>query len=177
MPGIYIYMMLLEEQDSTICAIGYLFSNHIFMLSLIMVCFCIESFLPSRLCWDGLKMGLWNLRHWILIFEEYFYVVSALGFCVKAYLQSRLEYLPGLLHLDTFPKCFCILVPQERRLDAAIEELLKLENQMRCAADVSRTRRVVVAIVQLCYEARAWKTLNDQIRLLSRRQPQLQQVL
>jgi RNA polymerase-binding transcription factor DksA len=66
---------------------------------------------------------------------------------------------------------------EERRLDAAIEELLKLENQMRCAADVSRTRRVVVAIVQLCYEARAWKTLNDQIRLLSQRQPQLQQVL
>ncbi|CAM6043993.1 unnamed protein product [Sphagnum compactum] len=66
---------------------------------------------------------------------------------------------------------------EERRLDAAIEELLKLENQMRCAADVSRTRRVVVAIVQLCYEARAWRTLNDQIRLLSRRQPQLQQAV
>jgi len=68
------------------------------------------------------------------------------------------------------------VLPQESRLDAAIEELLKLENQMRRAADVSRTRRVVMAIVQLCYEARAWKTLNDQIHILSQRQPQLQQV-
>ncbi len=33
-----------------------------------------------------------------------------------------------------------------------------------------------MAIVQLCYEARAWKTLNDQIHILSQRQPQLQQV-
>ncbi|CAK9190307.1 unnamed protein product [Sphagnum troendelagicum] len=66
---------------------------------------------------------------------------------------------------------------EESRLDAAIEELLKLENQMRRAADVSRTRRVVMAIVQLCYEARAWKTLNDQIHILSQRQPQLQQVV
>ncbi|CAK9193107.1 unnamed protein product [Sphagnum jensenii] len=70
-----------------------------------------------------------------------------------------------------------VVALEERRLDAAIEELLKLENQMRCAADVSRTRRIVVAIIQLCYEARAWKTLNDQIHLLSQRQQQLQQAV
>ncbi len=75
-----------------------------------------------------------------------------------------------------FFQTFFIVLPQESGLDAAIEELLKLENQMRRSADVSRTRRVVMAIVQLCYEARAWKTLNDQIHILSQRQPQLPQV-
>jgi predicted exporter len=94
-------------------------------------------------------------------------------FCIKDFIAWDTPH-----HPDKICNFFlCTLVPQERRLDAAIEELLKLENQMRCAADVSRTRRIVVAIIQLCYEARAWKTLNDQIHLLSQRQQQLQQVL
>eukprot|EP01018_Ginkgo_biloba_P033433 Gb_00178 [translate_table: standard] len=66
---------------------------------------------------------------------------------------------------------------EEGKLDAAIDSLLNLEKQMRLAADVTGTRKVVVAIVQLCYEARAWKTLNDQIVLLSKRRAQLKQAV
>eukprot|EP00249_Psilotum_nudum_P009879 c22209_g1_i1 orf=192-1652(+) len=66
---------------------------------------------------------------------------------------------------------------QEGKLDMAIEALLNLEKQMRLAADVVGTRKVVVAIVELCYEARAWKMLNDQIVLLSKRRSQLKQAV
>jgi hypothetical protein len=65
---------------------------------------------------------------------------------------------------------------QEKRLDAALEELLKLEKEARSTADAPRIQRVVVAIVQLCYEARAWKTLIKQILFLSQRPNQLKQV-
>lgn len=66
---------------------------------------------------------------------------------------------------------------QEGKLDLAIASLLDIEKQLRLAADVSGTRKVVVAIVQLCYEARAWKTLNEQITLLSKRRGQLKQAV
>lgn len=73
------------------------------------------------------------------------------------------------------PGCFRWL--QEGKLDIAIEALLNLEKQFRLSADVTGTRKVAVAIVQLCREAEQWKTLNDQIMLLSKRRAQLKQVL
>ncbi|RWW63572.1 hypothetical protein BHE74_00029237 [Ensete ventricosum] len=65
---------------------------------------------------------------------------------------------------------------QEENLDAAIESLLNVEKQMRLAGDVAGTKKAVLDIVELCYKARAWKTLNDQIVLLSKRRGQLKQV-
>jgi hypothetical protein len=62
------------------------------------------------------------------------------------------------------------------KLNAKIEALLNEEKQMRLAADVPGTRKVVIEIIQLCYEAKAWKTLNEQILLLSKRRSQLKQV-
>lgn len=62
-------------------------------------------------------------------------------------------------------------------LDAKIEQLLNVEKQMRLAGDVSGTRKAATDILQLCFEARAWKTLNDQIVVLSKRRGQLKQVL
>lgn len=47
---------------------------------------------------------------------------------------------------------------------------------MRLAGDVAGTKNAVIEIMKLCYEARAWKTLNDQIVLLSKRRGQLKQV-
>lgn len=47
---------------------------------------------------------------------------------------------------------------------------------MRLAGDVVGTKKAVIDIVELCYKARAWKTLNDQIVLLSKRRGQLKQV-
>eukprot|EP00253_Pinus_taeda_P024633 PITA_24633 len=66
---------------------------------------------------------------------------------------------------------------QEGKLDAAIDALSNIEKQMRLAADVSGTRKVVVAIVQICYEARAWKTLSEQISVLSKKRAQLKQAV
>ncbi|XP_054807374.1 26S proteasome non-ATPase regulatory subunit 12 homolog A-like [Prosopis cineraria] len=62
-------------------------------------------------------------------------------------------------------------------LDAKIEQLLNVEKQMRLAGDVSGTKKAVTDILQLCFEARAWKTLNDQIIVLSKRRGQLKQAV
>ncbi|XP_020099062.1 26S proteasome non-ATPase regulatory subunit 12 homolog A-like isoform X3 [Ananas comosus] len=65
----------------------------------------------------------------------------------------------------------------EENLDAAIESLLNVEKQMRLAGDVAGTKKAVIDIIELCYKARAWKTLNDQIVLLSKRRGQLKQAV
>ncbi|CAL9080984.1 unnamed protein product [Musa textilis] len=65
----------------------------------------------------------------------------------------------------------------EENLDSAIESLLNVEKQMRLAGDVAGTKKAVLDIVELCYKARAWKTLNDQIVLLSKRRGQLKQAV
>lgn len=62
-------------------------------------------------------------------------------------------------------------------LDAAIEQLLNAEKHARLAGDVAATRNAVTEILRMCFEARAWKTLNDQIVLLSKRRGQLKQVM
>ncbi|KAI3524759.1 hypothetical protein L1887_03423 [Cichorium endivia] len=42
--------------------------------------------------------------------------------------------------------------------------------------DIAGTKKAVIDILQLCFEARAWKTLNDQIAVLSKRRGQSKQV-
>ena len=64
----------------------------------------------------------------------------------------------------------------ERNLEEAIEQLLNVEKQMRLAGDVAGTKKAATDILQLCFEAKAWRTLNDQIMLLSKRRGQLKQV-
>jgi 26S proteasome regulatory subunit N5 len=61
-------------------------------------------------------------------------------------------------------------------LDVVIESLLNVKKQMRLAGEVAGTRKSVIDIVELCYRAGVWKTLNDQIVLLSKRRGQLKQV-
>lgn len=65
----------------------------------------------------------------------------------------------------------------QRNLEAQIEALLNVEKQMRLAGDVAGTKKAVCDILQLCFEAKAWKTLNDQIMLLSKRRGQLKQAV
>ncbi|KAK4394409.1 26S proteasome non-ATPase regulatory subunitA, partial [Sesamum angolense] len=57
-----------------------------------------------------------------------------------------------------------------------IEMLLNVEKQMRQVGDVAGTRKAVTDILQLCFEAGAWRTLNDQIVLISKRRGQLKQI-
>ncbi|TMW90405.1 hypothetical protein EJD97_015724 [Solanum chilense] len=65
----------------------------------------------------------------------------------------------------------------DRNLEAKIEMLLNVEKQMRQAGDVAGTRKSAIDILQLCFEARAWTTLNEQIVLLSKRRGQLKQAV
>jgi hypothetical protein len=44
------------------------------------------------------------------------------------------------------------------------------------AADITGTKKVVVGILETCFEAGDWKALNEQIVLLSKRRAQLKQV-
>lgn len=61
-------------------------------------------------------------------------------------------------------------------MGAKIEILLNVEKQMRQAGDVVGTRKAVTEIVQLCFDTGAWKILNEQIVLISKRRGQLKQV-
>lgn len=45
------------------------------------------------------------------------------------------------------------------------------------ASDMVSTSRILVAIVQMCYEAKDWDSLNENIMLLSKRRSQLKQVI
>lgn len=61
-------------------------------------------------------------------------------------------------------------------MEAQIEALLNVEKHTRQAGDVASTRKAATDILKLCFDAGAWKTLNDQILLLSKRRGQLKQV-
>lgn len=62
-------------------------------------------------------------------------------------------------------------------LELQIEQLLNVEKQMRLAGDVTGTKKAATDILKLCFESRAWKTLNEQILVLSKRRGQLKQVI
>ncbi|KVI11759.1 Winged helix-turn-helix transcription repressor DNA-binding domain-containing protein [Cynara cardunculus var. scolymus] len=62
-------------------------------------------------------------------------------------------------------------------LDSQIESLLNVEKQMRLNGDVAGTKKAAIDILKLCFESRAWKTLNDQIVVLSKRRGQLKQAV
>ncbi|KAL8139316.1 hypothetical protein V2J09_005337 [Rumex salicifolius] len=66
---------------------------------------------------------------------------------------------------------------QDSKLEAQIESLLNVEKQMRLAGEIAGTKKAASDILLLCFEARAWKTLNDQIILLSKRRGQLKQAV
>ncbi|CAH4029424.1 26S proteasome non-ATPase regulatory subunit 12 [Pieris brassicae] len=63
------------------------------------------------------------------------------------------------------------------RVQEAIDQLLALEKQTRTGADMASTARILVTIVQICYEAKNWSALNDHIILLSKRRSQLKQAV
>lgn len=61
-------------------------------------------------------------------------------------------------------------------LEAQIDQLLNTEKQMRLSGDVAGTKKAVTEILQLCFEAKDWKTLNEQIVNLFKKRGQLKQV-
>ncbi|XWS58965.1 hypothetical protein CRYUN_Cryun08bG0079500 [Craigia yunnanensis] len=62
-------------------------------------------------------------------------------------------------------------------LEAAIDQLLNVEKQMRFAGEVAGTKKAVTDILQLCFEAKDWKFLNEQIVNLSKKRGQLKQAV
>ncbi|KAF5924410.1 hypothetical protein HPG69_018811 [Diceros bicornis minor] len=71
----------------------------------------------------------------------------------------------------------CEKLAKEGRLQEVIETLLSLEKQTRTASDMVSTSRILVAIVKMCYEAKEWDLLNENIILLSKRRSQLKQAV
>lgn len=59
----------------------------------------------------------------------------------------------------------------------SIDGLLQLEKQTRLGADMVSCSRVLIAIVQICFEARNWNALNEYIALLVKRRSQLKQAV
>jgi len=58
-------------------------------------------------------------------------------------------------------------------LSKAIEELIGLEKQTRVNGDMISTGRILVSIVQMCFEAKNWPLLNENINLFAKRRGQL----
>ncbi|XP_071779410.1 26S proteasome non-ATPase regulatory subunit 12 [Centroberyx gerrardi] len=71
----------------------------------------------------------------------------------------------------------CEKMAKEGKLQEAVESLLSLEKQTRTASDMVSTSRILVAVVQMCYEAKDWDALNENIMLLSKRRSQLKQAV
>uniref|UniRef100_A0A8D0CW75 Proteasome 26S subunit, non-ATPase 12 n=1 Tax=Sander lucioperca TaxID=283035 RepID=A0A8D0CW75_SANLU len=71
----------------------------------------------------------------------------------------------------------CEKMAKEGKLQEAVESLLSLEKQTRTASDMVSTSRILVAVVQMCYEAKDWDALNENIMLLTKRRSQLKQAV
>ncbi|KAJ8888512.1 hypothetical protein PR048_008003 [Dryococelus australis] len=71
----------------------------------------------------------------------------------------------------------CKKMSSEGKMHDALDILLSLEKQTRTGADMISTGRVLVAIVQICFEAKNWNALNEHILMLSRRRSQLKQAV
>jgi len=62
---------------------------------------------------------------------------------------------------------------KDGKLNEALELLLGLEKQTRTGADMMSTSKILVAIVNLCYEAKEWNLLNEHIILLTKKRSQI----
>jgi hypothetical protein len=60
-------------------------------------------------------------------------------------------------------------------LDGALEGLLNIEKQQRLAEEITTCKLACAAIVQVLYDAKQWKLLNENILLLAKRRSQLKQ--
>uniref|UniRef100_A0A671L9A7 26S proteasome non-ATPase regulatory subunit 12 n=1 Tax=Sinocyclocheilus anshuiensis TaxID=1608454 RepID=A0A671L9A7_9TELE len=69
------------------------------------------------------------------------------------------------------------IVKMEVDYSATVDQRLPESEKMARASDMVSTSRILVAIVQLCYEAKDWDALNENIMLLSKRRSQLKQAV
>ncbi|KOX79230.1 26S proteasome non-ATPase regulatory subunit 12, partial [Melipona quadrifasciata] len=71
----------------------------------------------------------------------------------------------------------CKKLAREGKLHDALDQLLALEKLTRTSADMRSTSRILVAIVQICLDAKNWALLNEHIVLLSKRRSQLKRAV
>jgi len=69
------------------------------------------------------------------------------------------------------------LALQKGNLQEAVENLLTLEKQTRQGHDIPSTSKLATEIVRLCFEAKNFKLLNDQLVVLSKRRGQHKQAV
>ncbi len=62
------------------------------------------------------------------------------------------------------------------KLHEAVEGLLNLEKTCRLQEDITATKACCAAVLDVCFQARQWKLLEEQIILLSKRRSQFKQV-
>ncbi|KAI6646395.1 hypothetical protein LOD99_12517 [Oopsacas minuta] len=68
---------------------------------------------------------------------------------------------------EQLPKCKELA--KQGNLQEALEKLLTLEKQTRLCADMVSCGKVLVAIVQLCYDCHQWSLLNQQLVNLTKK--------
>ncbi|KAJ8682767.1 hypothetical protein QAD02_018559 [Eretmocerus hayati] len=71
----------------------------------------------------------------------------------------------------------CKTLAAEGKLHDALDQLLALEKLTRTASDMVSTSRILIAIVEICFEAKNWSALNEHIVLLSKRRSQLKRAV
>lgn len=67
----------------------------------------------------------------------------------------------------------CETLAKEGKLSDAVDIMLSLEKQTRTGADAHSTSRVLVAIVQLCFQSKDWNALFENVVLLAKRRSQI----
>jgi 26S proteasome regulatory subunit N5 len=65
----------------------------------------------------------------------------------------------------------------KKNLQEALDMLIALEKQTRIGGDMISTGRILVSVVRLCFEAKDYERLKENINLLSRRRGQLKQAV
>uniref|UniRef100_A0A8D8UH19 26S proteasome non-ATPase regulatory subunit 12 n=1 Tax=Cacopsylla melanoneura TaxID=428564 RepID=A0A8D8UH19_9HEMI len=86
------------------------------------------------------------------------------------------------MEVDYEPVCdekipAAIKMASEGKFHDAIDSLLALEKQTRTGSDMVSTGRILVAMVQICFEAKNWTALNEHITMLTKRRSQLKQAV
>ncbi|EFJ46461.1 hypothetical protein VOLCADRAFT_105455 [Volvox carteri f. nagariensis] len=63
------------------------------------------------------------------------------------------------------------------QISQAIEGLLNLEKSSRLVEDVTATKACCTAILEVCFEAKDWRALEENVMLLTKRRSQLKQAI
>ena len=91
-----------------------------------------------------------------------------IGYDVELVYSARMTALDAAMEVDysvsveeQLPKCKELA--KQGQLQKALDKLLTLEKQTRLSADTSSCGKVLVAIVQLCYDSQQWALLNQQL--------------